>query len=88
MEGGGVSYPFALRSSPADDDLHAKTWVSLSWSPGDSAVSHNVYLGDNFDDVNNGTGDTFQGNSAVPGGSGKMYFDDIRLYRSREIAGE
>ncbi|HUT45916.1 MAG TPA: hypothetical protein VMX36_06495 [Sedimentisphaerales bacterium] len=54
MEDGGV-YPFALRPSPADDDLHAETWVSLSWSPGDSAVSHNVYLGDNFDDVNDGT---------------------------------
>jgi len=25
-----------------------------------------------------------QGNMTIPGGSGKMFFDDIRLYRSRE----
>jgi len=29
-----------------------------------------------------------QGNTAVPGGSGKMYFDDIHLYRSRETVEE
>lgn len=29
-----------------------------------------------------------QGNMTIPGGSGKMYFDDIRLYRSRESAEE
>ncbi|MHC4204743.1 MAG: DUF1349 domain-containing protein, partial [Planctomycetota bacterium] len=27
-----------------------------------------------------------QGNMTIPGGSGKMYFDDIRLYQPREIA--
>ncbi len=27
-----------------------------------------------------------QGNMTIPGGSGKMYFDDIRLYQSREAA--
>jgi len=26
-----------------------------------------------------------QGNTAIPGGSGKMYFDDIRLYRPRPV---
>jgi hypothetical protein len=26
-----------------------------------------------------------QGNTSIPGGSGKMYFDDIRLYRPRPI---
>jgi thioredoxin 1 len=34
----------------------------LSWSPGESAVSHDVYFGDNFDDVDAGRGGTFQGN--------------------------
>jgi hypothetical protein len=29
-----------------------------------------------------------KGNMTVPGGSGKMYFDDIRLYRPRDIAAE
>ena len=27
-----------------------------------------------------------QGNMSIPGGSGKMYFDDIRLYQPREAA--
>jgi len=27
-----------------------------------------------------------QGNMTVPGGSGKMYIDDIRLYQPREVA--
>jgi len=47
---------------PADGAIHPDTWVTLSWRPGDFAVSHDVYLGDNFDDVNEGTGDTFRAN--------------------------
>jgi hypothetical protein len=50
--------------TPADGALHDDTWVNLGWIPGETAVSHDVYLGENFDDVANGTGDTFQGNQA------------------------
>jgi len=64
MTGGGAEYPFASNPSPADGELYADTWVTLSWRPGDSAVSHDVYFGDNFDDVNDGTGDAFQGNQS------------------------
>ena len=55
---------FATRPNPADGGLHEQTWVNLGWSPGKSAVSHDLYLGDNFDDVNDddGTGTTFRGN--------------------------
>jgi len=49
---------------PADDTVHPEASVSLSWTPGDFAVSHNVYFGDSFDDVDNGTGDTFKGNQS------------------------
>jgi hypothetical protein len=52
----------AYGPSPKDGVLYEDTWVSLGWSPGDYAVSHDVYLGDNFDDVNDGTADTFRGN--------------------------
>jgi hypothetical protein len=62
MTGAGSKYPFASRPNPADGSLLPQTWVSMSWRAGDFAVSHDVYFGDNFDDVNNGTGDTFQGN--------------------------
>jgi len=47
---------------PTDGALHADTWVTLSWRAGDFAASHDVYFGDNFDDVNNGAADTFRGN--------------------------
>jgi hypothetical protein len=55
-----ASYPY-----PADGALNPNTWVSLSWSPGDTAVSHDVYFGENFADVNDGTGETFQGNQVA-----------------------
>ncbi|MCP4607184.1 MAG: LamG domain-containing protein [Planctomycetes bacterium] len=60
--GGADSYPYALGPEPADGAMIADTWANLSWSPGDSAVSHDVYIGDNFDDVNNTAETTFQGN--------------------------
>jgi hypothetical protein len=50
--------------SPPDGAVHEDTWVTLSWSPGDFAVSHDVYLGDDFDDVNGGAEGPFQGNQA------------------------
>jgi hypothetical protein len=58
----GQPWPYALGPEPADGGLVEDTWANLSWSPGDFAVSHDVYIGDNFDDVNNGAESTFQGN--------------------------
>ena len=55
----------ALRPDPADGALHKDTWVILKCLPGDFAVSHDVYFGDNFDDVNDSLEATFQGNLAV-----------------------
>jgi hypothetical protein len=52
----------ASNPGPADGAYHEDTWVNLSWKPGDLAVSHDVYLGNNFDDVNDGVPETFQGN--------------------------
>jgi len=61
MQGAG-GYPYAMSPDPADGAIHAGTWATLSWRPGDFAVSHDVYIGENFADVFNGTGDTLQGN--------------------------
>jgi hypothetical protein len=47
---------------PPDGAIHEDLWALLSWSPGRHATSHNVYWGDNFYDVNNGTANTFWGN--------------------------
>jgi len=52
----------AHNPKPPDTAIHPDRWASLSWSPGRYAVSHNVYFGDNFEDVNEGTIYTFWGN--------------------------
>ena len=61
----GEAYPYALSPFPPDGAFHEDTWVTLGWSPGDFAVSHDVYLGDNFENVKNGTADTFRGNQTL-----------------------
>jgi len=57
--------PQARKPDPVDGTIHAYTWVDLSWSAGDFAVSHDVYLGDNFNDVNDGAEGAFVGNQAT-----------------------
>jgi len=58
------SSKYANDPTPADGAIHRDTWAGLSWLPGDTAVSHDVYFGENYDDVKNGTGGTFYGNQA------------------------
>ena len=71
----------ANNPSPADGAIYTDTWATLSWMPGDTAVSHDVYLGETFDDVNDGTGDTFRGNQGsaffVVGFPGYPYPDGL-----------
>jgi hypothetical protein len=52
----------AYNPSPEDGSLFTETWINLSWSSGDAAVSHDVYISDNFDDVNAGAESAFWGN--------------------------
>ena len=60
----GQGQPYALGPNPEDGAMHEDTWVTLTWSAGYYTVSHDVYLGDIFDDVNDGTNEseTFRGN--------------------------
>ncbi|MHC4726506.1 MAG: LamG domain-containing protein, partial [Planctomycetota bacterium] len=78
---GGEGYPYALGPVPKDGALLEDTWVSMGWSPGDYAASHDVYVGDNFDDVNTGAEGTFQGNQTdtffVVGFPGFAYPDGL-----------
>jgi len=75
--------PFARGPDPADGAMISETWVSTSWTPGDFAVSHDVYFGDNFDDVNDATreSETFRGNQEglyfVAGFTGYPYPDGL-----------
>ncbi|MBN2315819.1 MAG: LamG domain-containing protein [Sedimentisphaerales bacterium] len=79
----GQGYPYALGPDPKDGALHEATWVTLGWSAGDYAVSHDVYLGDNFDEVSTATpdSDVFRGNQAatfyVAGFPGFAYPDGL-----------
>jgi len=57
-------YPQAAGPVPADGALHADTWVNMAWRAGDFAVSHDVYLGDDYQAVDEATKDSdlFRGN--------------------------
>ncbi|MHC4727120.1 MAG: hypothetical protein ACYS17_07785, partial [Planctomycetota bacterium] len=59
---GGSKLVKAGNPVPANGSINEDTWVNLSWSSGESAVSHDVYLGDNFNDVNDGAEGAFIGN--------------------------
>ena len=74
-------WSFAHAPIPADAASLTNTWVNLLWEGGDFAASHDVYLGDSYDDVNDGLGDTFRGNF-IPqlfsaGFSGATYPDGL-----------
>jgi len=81
MEGAGGLWPFASAPTPADGDLHADTWVNIAWRSGGYAVSHDVYLGESFDDVDNGAEGTILGNQTdtfiVAGFPGFTYPDGL-----------
>jgi len=66
---------------PADGAYLEETWGNFSWTPGVLAVSHDVYLGENYDDVNDGAEGTFSGNQAptffVAGFPGFPYPDGL-----------
>ena len=57
-------YPFASGPSPKDGAVNFDTWVTLMWRAGEFAVSHDVYLGDDYDGVNEATHDSdfYKGN--------------------------
>jgi hypothetical protein len=65
MKGG--AWPYAYGPDPEDGAMHPETWVTLRWSAGDFAVSHDVYLGEDFDDVSEATRDSelFRGNQEI-----------------------
>jgi hypothetical protein len=50
---------------PSNGAVHEDIWANLRWTPGEAAVTHDVYFGDNFDDVDAGAETAFQGNQAA-----------------------
>ena len=57
---------------PADDAKYEDIRVNLNWSPGNTAVSHDVYFGDNFDDVDNAAGGLPKGTANYTPGTLKL----------------
>jgi len=58
VTGSGEPWPYAYGPSPEDGALNTEIWATLSWKPGALAASHDIYIGDNFDDVNEATRDS------------------------------
>jgi hypothetical protein len=56
----------ATGPTPENGAFIGDIWATLGWSPGDFAASHDLYLGENFEDVNEGTGGTFRVNLNLP----------------------
>jgi len=50
---------------PADGSVYAETWADITWTPGEQAVSHDVYISDNRDDVVAGADAAFAGNQVA-----------------------
>jgi hypothetical protein len=71
----------AMQPDPVDGIPYEDTWATLGWSPGETAVSHDVYFSDNFDDVNDRAESAFQGNQPstvfVVGFPGMPYPDGL-----------
>ena len=61
MEGLVEGWPYASKPAPADGAKFIESNVRLSWTAGFSAKSHRLYFGDNFDNVDAGTGGTYKG---------------------------
>jgi hypothetical protein len=80
MQGPAAVPTQALSPEPSDGALLGETWTALTWTAGDLAVSHDVYLGTSFTDVNDATrqsADTYLGNqtstSLLIGAAGRPY---------------
>jgi len=56
-----VASKSAFSPNPVDGSLFIDPNVTLSWTPGSGSVMHRMYFGDNFQDVQAGTGGTAKG---------------------------
>ncbi len=58
----GPPAPLAAGPTPGDGVTLEQNWTSLGWQPGTWAVSHDVYFGTSYDEVEQGAEGTFVGN--------------------------
>jgi hypothetical protein len=55
----------AREPNPADGSIHSDTWVTVTWTAGFTAASHDVYFSDNLADVQARTAEAFRGNQTL-----------------------
>jgi hypothetical protein len=73
----------ATNPTPEDGGVHADTWVSLGWTAGSTAASHDIYLGEAYQDVAEASPDSnlFRGNQTatfyIAGFPGYAYPDGL-----------
>ncbi|MCH8219475.1 MAG: hypothetical protein IH892_22195, partial [Planctomycetes bacterium] len=73
--------------SPADEAADVPVDSTLSWTPGDFAVTHDVYLGTSFDDVNNATTPDSPGQSETTYMPGRLDYGQTYYWRVDEVNG-
>ena len=64
----GELMPVQLKATaplPYDKSILSETDIELSWIPGQTASGHHLYVGENAEDVTNGTGDTDMGSLSL-----------------------
>ena len=73
MTGKDLTTTAASNPVPAEDQTDVQLDVVLSWLAGESAATHDVYLGTNLDDVNNASRDNPSGLLVSQGQTGTTY---------------
>ena len=83
--------PKTLASAPLPKNGSADVVhdVELTWKPGETAASHDVYVGTSFDGVNDGAAGTLvsQGQSETTYDAGVLAFDQTYFWRVDEVSG-
>ena len=76
-----VAAELARDPSPADAAADVSTDSTLSWNPGGFAVTHDVYIGTSFDDVNNATTPDSPGQSETTYMPGRLEYGQTYYWR-------
>ncbi|MBN1361397.1 MAG: discoidin domain-containing protein [Sedimentisphaerales bacterium] len=76
---GGTDPGLASAPSPVDGATDVRREVSLGWTAGAYAATHNVYLGTSFDDVNDASVADPRGVLASQGQTAATYTPSVRL---------
>ena len=84
-----IDADLAWNEKPLSSSTRQPQIITLSWSPGLNAASHDVYFGTSFTDVDTGAGDTFKGNQAIDVNSynpeGSLVLDTTYYWRIDEV---